>query len=283
MTYFTITSIQMPVSDSGENINTMQHMLSAAMSTFPATGLVLFSELCANVTKSAVPEIEGGRMEQIFCDMAKEHRVWLIPGSIYISDQGKLYNSCPVINPDGVIVTRYRKMFPFLPFETGVEAGSQFCVFDIPDVGRFGVSICYDKWFPETTRTLAMMGAEVILHPTLTDTIDRDVELAITRTNAAINQCYFFDINSVGECGLGRSLIVGPAGDVIHAAGAGKEIIPVEINLQRVRREREKGLLTLGQPLKSFRDKQIDFQKAQTSGVIDSYLTSLGPLQKNGR
>ena len=43
-------------------------------------------------------------------------------------------------------------------------------------------------WFPETTRTLAAMGAEVILHPTLTDTLDRDVELAMCRAAAAQNQ-----------------------------------------------------------------------------------------------
>ena len=43
--------------------------------------------------------------------------------------------------------------------------GAEFVVFDVPDVGRFGVSICYDMWFPETTRTLAWMGAEVICTP----------------------------------------------------------------------------------------------------------------------
>ena len=75
-------------------------------------------------------------------------------------------------------------------------------VFDVPSVGRFGVSNCYDMWFPETTRTLAAMGAEVILHPSMTNTIDRDVELAIARTNAAINQCYFFDINVAGRARL---------------------------------------------------------------------------------
>jgi predicted amidohydrolase len=56
-------------------------------------------------------------------------------------------------------------------------------------------------WFPETTRQLAALGAEVILHPTMTDTIDRDVELPIARANAAMNQCYFFDVNGVGDGG----------------------------------------------------------------------------------
>jgi transcriptional regulator with PAS, ATPase and Fis domain len=53
-------------------------------------------------------------------------------------------------------------------------------------------------WFPETTRTLAWMGAEVVIHPTMTNTIDRDLELAIARTNAAVNQCWFVDVNCAG-------------------------------------------------------------------------------------
>ncbi len=83
--------------------------------------------------------------------------------------------------PDGTVVARHRKIYPFVPYEMNVACGNQHTVFDIPDVGRFGVSICYDMWFPETTRTLAWMGAEVILHPGLTNTIDRDVEISIAR------------------------------------------------------------------------------------------------------
>src|SRR3546814_4288082 len=96
-------------------------------------------------------------------------------------------------------------MFPFAPYERGVAPGSEFVVFDVPGAGRFGVSICYDMWFPETTRSLASLGAEVILHPTLTNTIDRDAELAIARASAATNQCYFVDINVAGALGVGRS------------------------------------------------------------------------------
>ena len=60
-----------------------------------------------------------------------------------------------MIDPNGNVVGRYRKMFPFQPYENHVEPGTEFLVFDVPDVGRFGVSICYDMWFPETSRTLA--------------------------------------------------------------------------------------------------------------------------------
>ena len=98
-------------------------------------------------------------------------------------------------------------------------------------------------------------------HPAsdLTNTIDRDLELAIARTNAAVNQCYFFDINCAGRLGYGRSIVVGPDGNVLHQAGSGHEIIPVEIDLEHVRRSRRRGLLGLGQVLKSFRDTEVQF------------------------
>jgi predicted amidohydrolase len=280
MAFFTIAAIQMPVSANIDNVSAMTQQLDSLMRRFPSVKMVIFSELCAYAANKSMAQEIGGAIEHTFCEMALRHKIWLIPGSTYERDGELLFNTAPVINPQGEIVARYRKMFPFLPYETGVAAGNEFCVFDVPEVGRFGVSICYDKWFPETTRTMVMMGAEVILHPTMTDTIDREIELSIARTNAAINQCYFFDINGVGDCGNGRSIIVGPAGDVIHQAGIGREIMPIEIDLDRVRRERDRGLMSLGQPLKSYRDRPVDFSAAQNSEEIDRYMTNLGPLKK---
>ena len=115
-------------------------------------------------------------------------------------------------------------------------------------------------WFPETIRTLAVMGAEVILHPTMTGTMDRDIEHSIDQTMAAVNQCYFFDINGLDSGGIGRSTICGPDGRVLYQAGSTEEIIPIEIDLERVKQSREKGVMRLGQPLKSFRDHIGDFK-----------------------
>lgn len=106
----------------------------------------------------------------------------------------RIYNTTSVINPAGEVVGRYRKMFSFYPYEDGTIAGDQFLVFDVPDAGWFGVIICYGLWFPETTRTLATMGAEVILQPTMTTTIDRELELCILRACSAMNQCYMWGI-----------------------------------------------------------------------------------------
>ncbi|MEZ5585089.1 MAG: carbon-nitrogen hydrolase family protein [Candidatus Competibacteraceae bacterium] len=283
MTPFAIAGMQMHVSATHDNITAMGHRLDVLMARFPWVQMVLFSELAAFGPLPNHAQVLPGPTEEIFCRMAAHHRIWLIPGSLFERVGEHIYNTAPVIDPNGHVVGRYRKMFPFRPYENDVEAGTEFMVFDVPAVGRFGVSICYDMWFPETSRTLAAMGAEVILHPSLTDTIDRDVELSIARATAVTNQCYFFDINGVGDGGVGHSTIVGPGGYVIHTAGGGVESIPVEINLDRVRREREVGLRGLGQPLKSFRDRPVDFTVYQRGGPAEVYLGSLGPLAKPER
>ncbi len=282
MPSFAIAGIQMPVSAITNNIPVMEHRLATVLAVYPWVQMVMFSELAAHGPLLSKAEETGGPSEEKFQELARKHQVWLVPGSIYQYRDGKTYNTAFVIDPDGNIVRRYDKMFPFRPYEVGVEAGSGFCVFDVPDVGRFGLSICYDMWFPETTRTLVSMGAEVILHPSLTPTIDRDVELAIARATAAQNQCYVFDINGIGAGGNGRSIICGPDGMVLHQAGNGEEIIPLDIELDRVKRSRERGLLSLGQVLKSFRDRSVNFDVYDSENTSE-YLNSLGPLTKPNR
>jgi predicted amidohydrolase len=280
---FSIAGIQSLVSVSHDNVARLTHQIDTLLHIHPWVQMVLLSELALQgpLTKNAEPP--GGPTEHKMCEIARRHGIWLIPGSLYMRENKRIYNVSPVIAPDGTVVARYRKMFPFRPYEEGVEAGSEFVLFDVPSVGRFGLSICYDMWIPETTRTLAAMGAEVILHPSLTNTIDRDLELSIARAAAVTNQCFFFDINGLGDGGVGRSIVLGPAGDVIHEAGAGEETIPIEIDLARVRRSREFGLRGLGQVLKSFRDRSVDFSIYDRNGDAATYLNTLGPLKKPER
>ena len=272
----------MRVSASYSNVEAMKLKLDILMNIYPWVDMVVFSELCAYGPLTHNAQEVPGAFEQEMCAAAAKHGVWLLPGSIFEKRDGKIYNTASVIDPEGNVVTRYSKMFPFYPYEVGVAAGHEFCVFDVPEVGKFGVSICYDMWFPETTRTLAVMGAEVILHPTLTGTIDRDIELSIARASAAINQCYIFDVNGLDTGGSGRSIVCGPDGRVIYQAQNNEEYFPIEINLEKVRRSRELGVLRLGQPLKSFRDHLIDFTIYQ-KGAKHPYLESLGPLIKPSR
>jgi len=261
----------------------IRERLDHLMFLFPWVQMVILSELAAKGPNPAHAESLPGPTEETFQRLAERHGIWLVTGSMFEREKGKIYNTASVIEPSGNVATRYRKIFPFRPYETNVESGESFCVFDVPEVGRFGVSICYDMWFPETTRTLASMGAEVILHPSLTTTIDRQVELSIARASAAMNQCFIIDINGVGDGGNGRSIIVGPAGDIQYEAGTAEELIPLEINLERVRRGREFGLHGLGQQLKSFRDCTVPFNVYGPGDPSRTYLDTLGPLQKPQR
>jgi predicted amidohydrolase len=279
---FSIAGVQMRVSASVPNVEAMKLKLDILMNLYPWVDMVMFSELCAYGPLTANAQPVPGEFEQEMCAIAAKHGIWLLPGSIFEKRGDKIYNTATVIDPEGSVVARYSKMFPFYPYEVGVTGGNEFCLFDVPDVGKFGVSICYDMWIPETTRTLAVMGAEVILHPTLTGTIDRDIELSIARASAATNQCYFFDINGLDAGGSGRSIVCGPEGRIIYQADVNEEFIPIEINLEKVRRSRELGVLRLGQPLKSFRDRPVDFG-IYAPGMKHPALESLGPLIKPAR
>jgi deaminated glutathione amidase len=156
-------------------------------------------------------------------------------------------------------------------------------VFDVPEVGRFAVLNCYYLWFPETARTVTAMGAEVILHPVMTHTIDRDVDLNVAKASAAMFQCYLFDINGLDAGGNGQSCVLDPSGRVVHQCGTTEELVPVEVDLEQVRRQRVRGMRTLGQPLKSFRDSRVRFPIYDSDPAGLAYLDSLGPLEKPKR
>jgi predicted amidohydrolase len=280
MTPFAIAGIQMHVNALQSNVDGMRQRLDVLMGRFPWTQMVLFSELAAfgPLHKFALP-FENDTISK-FQEDAKRHNIWLIPGSMFEkTPEGKIYNTSVVINPAGEIVGKYRKMFPFRPYEAEVEGGTEFCVFDVPQVGRFGLSICYDIWFPETTRQLTSMGAEVLLHPVLTGTTDRDAEIAIARATAAQFQCYVIDVNGLSAGGVGRSCIIDPAANVLYQTAGQEEMFPMEIDLDQVRRQRETGIRGLGQVLKSFRDRSADFPIYDRQSGADAYLNTLGKLE----
>ena len=265
----------------GDNLDSMESEIDAVSRRFPWVDMVVLAELNGYGGDKKFAQPMPGPFEARFSEVAKRNDIWLIPGSIFEQDGNDCFNTCPVINPDGEVIARYRKQFPWLPYEKDVTPGSECVVFDVPDIGRFGISICYDMWFPETLRTLSWMGAEVILHPSLTSTIDRDVEKCMVRASAAMYQCYFFDVNAGGPLGVGSSIVAGPGGEVIHDAGKGREIIPLRLDLDYVRDLRANGWHGLGQPLKSFRDSDITFPP-YVEGYASESLSALGPLQMAG-
>lgn len=278
---FSIAGLQLELR-AEDNVDLLCEEIRKVRKRFPWVQMAVLGELSAFGPDTKKAQALPSAAEDEFASVAKETGLWLAPGSLYEQDGDAVFNTTPIINPNGEVVARYRKIFPFLPYEQDVAGGEEFTTFDIDGVGCFGVSICYDMWFPETTRSLVCAGAEVIIHPTLTNTVDRDVELAIARANAASNQCYFIDINSAGPLAFGKSIIIGPGGEVIHQAGSGCEIIITEIDLDYVRRVRERGWQGLGQPLKSFRDNPVRYS-AYSSRPRSQGPDGLGELKKPTR
>ena len=278
MRNFSIAGLQLDLAKTG-NLPLLADQIGAAKRRFPWLDMVVVSELACHGVSADLAERLPGPSEETFAGLARQHDVWLIPGTLFERDGDRVYNTAPVIDPSGAVVARYRKIYPFYPYEEGVSGGNDLCVFDVPKVGRFGLSICYDIWFPEITRSLVWMGAEVVINPSLTNTVDRDVELAQVRAGAASNQCYVFNVNGAGKLGWGRSIVCGPGGEILHQAGSGHEVFALELDLDSVVRVRERGWNGLGQVLKSFRDHAIAYPPYQP-GAQSPALAALGPLVK---
>jgi predicted amidohydrolase len=281
MTHFAVAGIQMHIG-MRSNLEEMGRRLDLLMHLYPWVEMVVFSELAADGPNPAAAQPIGGVNELAFSAMARKHKIWLVPGGYFEKKDGLFYNTLPVLDPTGEIVTRYRKMFPFQPYEEHTTPGEEFCVFDVPGVGRIGLAICYDLWFPEVTRTLTTMGAEVILNPVLAHFIDRPSDLAIAQATAAMFKCYVFHINGLVAGGNGYSRVVDPSGQILHDGNVNEELIPIEVDFGLVRRQRERGLKNMGQVLKSFRDSKVDFA-VYKPGFDRSYLDGLGPLVRPGR
>ncbi|WP_374570650.1 carbon-nitrogen hydrolase family protein [Phenylobacterium sp.] len=280
MSHLAVAGLQLDL-QAGDNLDRISDEVAAAKRRLSWVDLIVLGELAAYGPSVAYAQEPGGPAETRLRAVARDNRVWLVGGSIFERVGDQVFNTCPVIDPTGEVVLKYRKIYPFRPYEAGVAGGSECMTFDIPKIGRVGVSICYDMWFPETSRTLAWMGAEAIVHPGLTNTIDRDVELSIARASAAQNQCYFVDVNLAGQLGNGRSAVYGPGGEVIYQAGSGRDVIAAELDLGYVRRVRERGWHGLGQVLKSFRDGPSTYPPYR-EGAVSAPLTALGPLEKPG-
>jgi len=290
---FGVGCVQMSVVpwDAEATIEKMSEITINVQKSFPWVQMVVFHELIVpGLTQFVTPENKDwwkknsesipGPLTERLCRMARKTGQWIIPGSMFELDGDKLYNTSLVISPQGEIITKYRKMFPWLPYEAGTSPGNEFCVFDVPEAGRFGLMICYDMWFPENARTLAWMGAEVIIQPTLTPTSDRELELVMARANALFNQTYFVSVNGIGQWGGGRSTIIDPDGRVLQEASTNQTILTEILDLDHTTRTREFGTLGLGQTLKQLRDSGHKFPVYQDEGGLpEGSFKDLGALK----
>lgn len=281
MTNFAIAGLQLDL-PRGDNLARIAEEVSMVRRRFRWVDMVVLGELSCFGPATAHAQPLPGPAEDAFATMARDNGLWLVNGSLFERDGDTVYNTTSVFAPDGSVVARHRKIYPFYPYEVGVTGGIEPTIFDVPGVGRFGLAICYDIWFPEMVRTLAWRGAEIIINPVMTNTIDREIELSIVRAAAATNQAYVVSVNVAGDLGYGRSCVAGPGGEIIYQAGTGREIVAVDLDLAHVRRCRERGWHGLGQPLKSFRDGPQAFEAYERGPAASSALQELGPLAQPG-
>ena len=129
---------------------------------------------------------------------AKQHNKFLAYGMLE-SDGDKLYNSCLLIGPSGIVGV-YRKIhLPFLGVDRFVDAGTDpMAVFEIGGL-RVGIHICYDASFPEATRVLALKGADLIILPTNWPPGADTFAEYLPNARALENHVYFMAVNRVGE------------------------------------------------------------------------------------
>jgi formamidase len=237
--------------DPGATLDALPARVAGVLAVVPHVQLILLPELHLSAQPTLLEEQGSypddvatplpGPLTERLGQIAREAGVWLVPGTVFErGEDGRLHNTAVVLSPQGELVARYRKVFPWQPHEE-CSPGDTFVTFDIPEVGRVGLAICYDGNFPETFRQLAWMGAEVVLQPTLTTTSDRNAELILARANAIANQLYVVNLNASGPAALGRSLIVDPEGLVRLQASDGEELLTDVLDLDAVSRVRQLG------------------------------------------
>jgi formamidase len=226
---------------------------------------------------ASVAQPVPGPLTDRIARLARQTGKWIVPGSFVERDGANLHNTAVAVSPEGEVVARYRKLFPWMPYESSVP-GNEHVTFDIPGLGRFGLAICYDGWVPEIMRTLAWMGAEVILQPTYTRTADRPQELVLAQANAISNQVYVVNPNVGRLFGTGRSVVVDPEGRVLAQGGDGEEFLTLFLDLDLVSTVREHGTAGLNALWKQLRDAPPPFPPAVHGYAGGAVMAGLGPF-----
>ncbi|MDI2129051.1 carbon-nitrogen hydrolase family protein [Yinghuangia seranimata] len=202
--------------------------------------------------------------------LARELGVWLIPGTVLERDtDGRVFNTAVVYDPDGRLVARYRKIFTWRPYEP-MCVGREFVVFDMPGTGRIGLSICYDAWYPEVTRHLAWMGAELVVNVVQTSTSGRAQEIPVNQANAIVNQVWVASVNGASPTAVGKSLLVDPEGGIrVAAAGTEETTLLSVVDFDQVAAARKFGTGGDSWPWDHFREGDSPLELPLYNGHID--------------
>lgn len=214
-------------------------------------------------------EIPSGYTTRRLCALARAKRMFLVAG-IPERKGAVIFNSAVLIGPQG-FVDVYRKTHLFYEEKLWFSPGTtQFKVWDI-GLARIGIMICFDWFFPEVARVLALKGADILCHPANL-VLPHCPSAMITR--CLENRIYAITANRVGfeERGgkerltyIGTSQVVGPSGEVISRASPDKEEIRiVEIDPKDARKK------SVNRHNDLFKDRRVDLYRE---------LLSPGPLR----
>ncbi|GJH07305.1 MULTISPECIES: carbon-nitrogen hydrolase family protein [Caballeronia] len=198
--------------------------------------------------KLAIRETPGsGPIQQFLSDAAREHRVWIIGGTLPLRspEENRVLNTTLVFDPSGTQVARYDKIHLF-NFEKGEESfdearticpGSEVQTFDAP-FGRVGLSVCYDLRFPELYRKLGDC-ALMVVPSAFTYTTGRAHWETLLKARAVENQCYVLAAAQGGNHENGRrtwghSMLIDPWGEIVGVRDEGPGVVIGGIDLQRI-------------------------------------------------
>lgn len=217
--------------------------------------IILGGELCTSdydrfygekdITLFSEAESIPGPSTDAVGELTKKYKNYVIFPMFEKKAPGIYYNSAPVVGPDGTVIGNYRKTHV-----AGVQvleklyfrAGQEFTVWDteFEPQAKFSTIICHDRRYPETSRIVAMLGAEIMFCPTAAPGYAGGVHWDIVNTARAIDTGMFCVYsNRVGPEGdkkyFGESMIISPHGEVIANGGDQENaIIAAEIDLEVV-------------------------------------------------
>ncbi len=193
-----------------------------------------------------------GPSTEFYGALAKELGVVIVTSLFERRATGLYHNTAVVLEKDGTIAGKYRKMH--IPDDPGYYEKFYFTPGDLgfqpidTSVGRLGVLVCWDQWYPEAARLMALAGAELLIYPTAigydpNDTKDeqerqRMAWQTVQRGHAVANGLPVVTVNRVGdEDGVpfwGTSFVAGPQGELLYEAPTDQEAeAVVEVDMQR--------------------------------------------------
>jgi len=217
-----------------ENLRRTQELMSrtdADLWVLPelfATGYQFVSQEEVNALAEPVPE---GRTTQALIASTREQDCFIVAGLAEITE-GNVYNSAVLVGPDGLLAC-YRKVHLFSKEKSWFTPGD--VPFPVVDIGcaKIGVMICFDHLFPESARSLALNGAEIIAHPS--NLVMPAYAQLTMRARALENGVFTVTANRVGVEArsdetlrfTGESQIVSPAGEILARSPAEEEDVRV--------------------------------------------------------